>query len=113
MKTASRGTPNCRTRGSGNRAHGAGDQNRSCSIKWAAKVEKYQPRGKFFFLTFPFIELALLFCVDRRVRLNLPTPRDKLSRAGGKSEGSPVIPPTRWRELFVSCINCSRCGLYT
>ena len=37
-----------------NRAHGAAGQNRSCSMKWAAKVEKFRPRERFFFLTFPF-----------------------------------------------------------
>src|SRR6202008_4728035 len=56
MKTAGRRTPNCRTHRSGNRAHDAEGQNRSCSIKWAAKVEKFRPREECFFLTFPFIE---------------------------------------------------------
>src|ERR1700751_1563199 len=56
MKTAGRRTPNCRTHRSGNRAHGGEGQNRSCSIKWAAKVEKFRPREECFFLTFPFIE---------------------------------------------------------
>jgi hypothetical protein len=71
MKTASRRTPNCRTRGSGNRAHVAGDQNRSCSIKWAAKVEKFQPRERFFSLTFPFIELPRSVH-HRRTSLDFP-----------------------------------------
>src|SRR5215470_834418 len=57
MKTAKRGTPNCRIRVSGNRAHGAGDQNRSCSNRWAAKQEKIQPLELCFFLTSPFREL--------------------------------------------------------
>src|SRR6201988_1296779 len=56
MKTAGRRTPNCRNHRSGNRAHDAEGQNRSCSIKWAAKVEKFRPREECFFLTFPFIE---------------------------------------------------------
>ena len=56
MKTARRGTPNCRIRGSGNRAHGAGDQNRSRLISWAAKQEKIQPLELCFFLTSPFRE---------------------------------------------------------
>jgi hypothetical protein len=34
-------------------------QARELVIKWAAKVEKFQPREKFFFLTFPFIEQDL------------------------------------------------------
>src|SRR5438045_8821164 len=38
-----------------NRAHGAVGQNRSCSIKWAAKQEKFRPMQKCFFLT-AFIE---------------------------------------------------------
>src|SRR6516225_3625667 len=37
MKTAGRETPNCRVHPPGNRAHAAEGQNRSCSIKWAAK----------------------------------------------------------------------------
>src|SRR5262249_9721094 len=56
MKTAGRENQNRRIAISGNRANGAEGQNRSCSIKWAAKVEKVQPREKCFFLTFPFIE---------------------------------------------------------
>ena len=56
MKTANRENPNRWAKVSSNRAHAAADQNRSCSIKWAAKVEKFRPRDKCFFLTFPFIE---------------------------------------------------------
>jgi hypothetical protein len=33
-------------------------QNRSCSIKWAAKQEKLRPLQGCFFLTSPFIELT-------------------------------------------------------
>ena len=40
-----------------NRAHGAVGQNRSCSIEWAEKQEKFQPKGTCFFLTSTFIEL--------------------------------------------------------
>ena len=40
-----------------NRAHGAGGQNRSCLIKWAAKQEKFQPKEMCFSLTSTFIEL--------------------------------------------------------
>jgi hypothetical protein len=61
MKTAGRETPNCRVHPPGNRAHAAEGQNRSCSIKWAAKVEKFQPREKFFFLTLAFIELTRIW----------------------------------------------------
>ena len=38
-----------------NRAHGAVGQNKSRSIKWAEKQEKFQPREMCFFLTSPFI----------------------------------------------------------
>jgi hypothetical protein len=58
MKTANRENPNRWATLSSNRAHAAADQNRSCSIKWAAKVEKFRPRDKCFFLPFPFIELT-------------------------------------------------------
>jgi hypothetical protein len=40
-----------------NRAHGAAGQDKSCSIKWAAKQEKFRPPEKCFFLTSLFIEL--------------------------------------------------------
>jgi hypothetical protein len=56
MKTAGRENPNRWVATPSNRAYGPEGQNRSCSIKWAAKVEKFQPQEKFFFLTFPFIE---------------------------------------------------------
>src|SRR5450432_3288196 len=55
MKTAGRENPNHWGKVSSNRAHGAADQNRSCSIKWAAKQEKVRPLQGCFFLTFLFI----------------------------------------------------------
>jgi|SRR6516164_1153782 len=66
MKTAGRETPNCQAYSPGNRAHGAGDQNRSCSNKWAAKVEKFRPRDECFFLTFPFRELIRNYANQNR-----------------------------------------------
>ena len=57
MKTAARENPNRWAIVPRNRALGAGGQNRSCSITWAAKQEKFQPREKCFFLTSTFIEL--------------------------------------------------------
>jgi hypothetical protein len=57
MKTAGRRTSNHWATVSSNRAPGAGGQNRSCSIQWAEKQEKFQPALKCFFLTSPFIEL--------------------------------------------------------
>jgi len=58
MKTAARENPNRWANASNNRAHGAEVQNRSCSIRWAAKQEKFQPTEMCFFLTSPFIELT-------------------------------------------------------
>jgi hypothetical protein len=58
MKTAGRENLNRWTILSGNRALGAGGQNRSCSIQWAAKQEKVRPMQKCFFLTSTFIELT-------------------------------------------------------
>ena len=58
MKTAGSRTSNHWATVSSNRAPGAGGQNRSCSITWAAKQEKFQPREKCFFLTSTFIELT-------------------------------------------------------
>ena len=57
MKTADRKNPNHGVVLPRNRAHGAAGQNRSRSIKWAAKQEKFQPKERCFFLTSPFIEL--------------------------------------------------------
>jgi hypothetical protein len=60
MKTAGRENPNHGV--ARNRAHGAVDQNRSRSIKWAEKQEKFQPKEMCFFLTSPFIEpLSTIF----------------------------------------------------
>jgi hypothetical protein len=56
MKTAGRENPNRWARAPRNRAHGAAGQNRSRSIKWAAKQEKFQPREMCFFLPSTFIE---------------------------------------------------------
>jgi hypothetical protein len=58
MKTAGKENPNRRVAGPCNRAHGAAGQNRSRSIKWAEKQEKFQPKEMCFFLHSPFIELT-------------------------------------------------------
>jgi hypothetical protein len=58
MKTAGRENPNYRVTWPHNRAHGAVGQNRSPSIKWAAKQEKFQPLEMCFFLTSTFKELT-------------------------------------------------------
>src|ERR1700680_4338541 len=60
MKTAGRENPNHGVVGPHSRAHGAVGQNRSRSIRRAAKQEKFRPTGKCFFLTLPFIELGFL-----------------------------------------------------
>ena len=62
MKTAGTETPNRRAHPPGNRAHGAGDQNRSRLISRAVKQEKFQPQGTFFPLTSTFIELIGTCC---------------------------------------------------
>jgi len=56
MKTTGRGNPNRWPIVSSTRAPGADGQNRSCSIKWAAKQENVQPLETCFFLTATFIE---------------------------------------------------------
>ena len=65
MKTAGRENPNRWAKASSNRAHGAAAQNRSCSIKWAAKQENVRPVQESFFLTSAFIELSRNFLVSR------------------------------------------------
>jgi hypothetical protein len=57
MKTAGRENPNHGEALPRNRALGAVGQNRSRSIKWAEKQEKFQPKEMCFFLTSSFIEL--------------------------------------------------------
>jgi hypothetical protein len=61
MKTAGRENPNRWARAPRNRAHGAAGQNRSRSIKWAAKQEKFQPQQVCFFLTSTFRRKAHFF----------------------------------------------------
>ena len=58
MKTAGRENPNRWTILSSNRAHGAIGQNRSRSVRGAAKQEKFRPMQECFFLTSTFIALA-------------------------------------------------------
>src|ERR1700693_856276 len=56
MKTADRENPTHGVTWPRNRAHGAVGQNRTSSIEWAEKQEKFQPQEKCFFLTSAFIE---------------------------------------------------------
>jgi hypothetical protein len=58
MKTADSENPNRGVAWPRNRAHGAVGQNKSRSIKWAEKQEKFRPMEMCFFLTSPFIELT-------------------------------------------------------
>src|ERR1700681_368962 len=57
MKIADRENPIHRATWPRNRAHGAVGQNRTSSIEWAEKQEKFKPKEMCFFLTSPFIEL--------------------------------------------------------
>ena len=75
MKTAGRRTPNRWAPGSSNRAPGAVRQNRSRSIQWAEKQEKFQPAQKCFFLTSPFIELPSTNPEPGQITSGLPTTR--------------------------------------
>src|SRR5258708_28524246 len=68
MKTAGRENPNPRVALPRNRAHGAVGQDRSRSIKRAAKQEKFQPKEVCFFLTSPLIELIGRQSFKRRCR---------------------------------------------
>ena len=58
MKTADRENPIHGATWARNRAHGAAGQNRTRSIEWAEKQEKFRPKEMCFFLTSPFIELT-------------------------------------------------------
>jgi hypothetical protein len=59
MKTAGRENPNRWANMPRNRADDAVSQNRSRSIKWAEKQEKFQPTEMCFFLTSTFIVVRL------------------------------------------------------
>jgi hypothetical protein len=82
MKTAGRENPNHGVAVPRNRAHGAVGQNRSCSIKWAAKQEKVRPWEGCFFLTSTFIELLRsdrnLKGVARFKQAALATPQNEI-----------------------------------
>ncbi len=82
MKTAGRENPNRWTIASSNRAPGAGGQNRSCSILWAAKQENVQPSQTCFFLTSPFIELPRSVR-HRRTSLDFPISPTATAALGG------------------------------
>src|SRR5277367_5982906 len=66
MKTAGRENPNHGVAWPRNRAHGAVGQNRTRSIQWAEKQEKFRPKEMCFFLTSTFIELIGLGEPERR-----------------------------------------------
>src|ERR1035438_6345484 len=57
MKTADRENPIHGVTWPRNRAHGAVGQNRTRSIEWAGKQEKFQPKEMCFFLTSPLQKL--------------------------------------------------------
>src|ERR1700737_2748426 len=79
-----------------NRAHGAVGQNRSRSIKWAAKQEKVQPEQGCFFLTSPFIEL--LEVNEAMVSMLGYASREELLPMNLGTDI--VLDPTRWKQLF-------------
>src|SRR5580704_11743558 len=68
MKTAARENPNRWASMPRNRAHGTAVQNRSCSMKWAAKQENVQPLETCFFLTSTFIELTRQVELNRKLK---------------------------------------------
>ena len=77
-----------------NRAHGAGGQNRSSLIKWAAKQEKFQPKEMCFSLTSTFIELPITNPATLGIRL-LPVCRQlakKVSEFAERSRGQKLLP---------------------
>ena len=85
MKTAGREKPNHGVALPRNRAQGAEEQNRSRSIKWAEKQEKFQPKEMCFFLTSTFIELTRLLGTAKY--LIIPSRRTHLGLAFGLKKG--------------------------
>ena len=88
MKTAGRENPNHGVKVSRTRAHGAAGQNRSCSIKWAAKQEKLRPQEGCFFLTSPFIELlGTQIGTNGRMTHHFPDVRPEVSQKEFPTKG--------------------------
>src|SRR6202790_4698545 len=79
-----------------NREHGAAGQNRSCSIKWAAKQKDLRPSQKCFFLTSPFIELTGFDS----------TPLGKPARVTWTEPAKPFCPATE--TVMVVVVPCGR-----
>src|SRR5712664_3824647 len=80
MKTAGRENPIHGVTWPRNRAHGAAGQNRSRSIKWAEKQEKFQPKEMCFFLTSPFIEQSGSYRVESRIKIRTAPRSTALSK---------------------------------
>jgi hypothetical protein len=89
-KTASRENPNRWAHVPSNRAHGAAVQNRSCSIKWAAKQENVQPLETCFFLTSTSIELTKSYGTWR-ARLNCRGRSARLAPLAGPANGTFLV----------------------
>src|SRR5258707_15862401 len=105
MKTAGRENPNHGVAWPRNRAHGAVAQNRSRSLKWAAKQEKFQPKERSFFLTSTFIERSGDSAVDERVLGTNPTddPITVVNRAKAfyrEAHGLPLISEDEFALVF-------------
>ena len=88
MKTAGRENPIHGVTLPRNRAHGAVGQNKSRSIKWAEKQEKFQLLEKCFFLTSPFIELIRTGGVPRIMSLAVCCPAQQIALVGGHVNNS-------------------------
>src|ERR1700692_3130537 len=89
MRTSGRENPNHGVTVPRNREHGAAGQNRSCSIKWAAKQEKFRPRERCFFLTSTFIELLSFRRSKMSPRVPASSPDSKLILAFVLSQARP------------------------
>src|SRR6266513_1525015 len=107
MKTAGTENPNLRAIVPRSRVHGAEGQNRSCSIRWAAKQKKLRPVDWCFSLTSSFIEPTTR-CAEsvapgsatrvvsgeqktQGLETALPNPRDRPDPGGGVA-GHPADP---------------------
>jgi hypothetical protein len=118
MKTAGRENPNHGVAMPCNRALGAAGQNRSCSITWAGKQEKFQPKEMCFFLTSTFIELPRSVR-HRRTSLDFPMRPGATAALGGLGisrlprEVSAYVPGVSDRAglWHTSRYRCTRCCL--
>jgi hypothetical protein len=104
MKTADRENPIHGVTWPRHRAHGAVGQNRTRSIEWAEKQEKFQPQEKCFFLTSAFIELIGILIRKRTQQNGIGDAED--GGACANAQGNGECGSDREDRTFPQCSTC-------